>query len=277
MPAAASFRATLFVGAIATIAVAAPTHAQERPQRDAADQATRQDLTPVPVVQQRFNLVGLGLGFIPDFSGSNSYRALPLPVLRLGYKDKLFINVLQAGAWLYSSEDNTLKVGVAIEPRFGWSADDNARVAGMENRSFSFEGGPNVQWRTPLGVLTANFYQDLGGASDGQTAQITYVKALWRTQQLFVNGSAGAQWFSGGMNDYYFGVRPFEATGLRPQYTGRSSVSLQLGLNGAWRVSERGSVLFGIGVSRIGAGAADSPIVETRIQSVFYGGYGWSF
>jgi MipA family protein len=274
MPLARRLAVTL---ALAAALPAAGAFAQDRPVRDAEDQATRQDLTPVPVVKQRFNLVGLGVGFIPDFSGSNSYRALPLPVLRLGWKDKVFLNVLQAGAWFYSSEDNTLKVGVALEPRFGWSADDNQRVAGMENRSFSVEGGPNVQWRSPLGVVTANIYQDLGGASDGQTAQITYVKALWTTQTLFVNGSVGAQWFSGRMNDYYFGVRPFDATALRPQYTARSSVSLQAGLNGAWRVSERGSVLFGLNVSRIGAGASDSPIVETAIQAVVYTGYGWSF
>jgi outer membrane scaffolding protein for murein synthesis (MipA/OmpV family) len=36
-------------------------------------------------------------------------------------------------------------------------------------------------------------------------------------------------------------------------------------------------VLFGLNGSRLGDGAADSPIVETRYQSVLYLGYGWTF
>lgn len=265
-----------FLAIAVALTIVSNSRAQDRPARDPADQASRQDLTVVPVVRS-FNLVGVGVGFIPDFSGSNSYRPLPLPVLRLGWKDTLYLNVLQAGAWVWSSPDNSLKVGVALEPRFGWSADDNARVAGMQDRDFSVEGGPNVQWRSPLGVVNANVYQDLGGASKGQTAQLQYIRGLVASDRLRLNGSVGLQWFSAKMNDYYFGVRSFETTATRPQYAAGSSVSLQVGVNGAWIVSERGSILFGLGVSRIGSGASDSPIVETAIQGFAYTGYGWSF
>ena len=56
-----------------------------------------------------------------------------------------------------------------------------------------------------------------------------------------------------------------------------ASTSLQLGVNGAWSVTERGSVLFGVIASRLGNGAAASPIVETSWQAIVYTGYGWSF
>jgi outer membrane protein len=128
-----------------------------------------------------------------------------------------------------------------------------------------------------MGVFNASIAQDLGGASRGQTVQVQFIRSLIGSQSLRVNGIVGVQWFSGKMNDYYFGVRPTEATFARPTYTAGASTSLQAGVNGAWSVSARGSILFGAIASRLGSGAADSPIVETPWQAIFYTGYGWSF
>jgi outer membrane protein len=241
-----------------------------------ADEAPRQDLTAIPVARS-FNLIGIGVGLIPEFSGSNEYRAMVLPVVRLTYRDKLYWNALQAGAWLWDSDDRSIRVGLQFEPRFGWEGKSGTRVAGMQDRDFSFEGGPNVQWRTPVGVFNASIAQDLGGASSGQTVQVQFIRSLVAGQKLRVNGIVGLQWFSGRMNDYYFGVRGVEATSARPAYTASASTSVQFGVNGAWSVTERGSVLFGAIASRLGSGAADSPIVETPWQGIIYTGYGWSF
>lgn len=242
----------------------------------AEDEPPRQDLTPIPV-SRSFNLIGIGVGFIPEFSGSNEYRPMVLPVVRVAYKDKIFWNALQAGAWLWDSDDKDLRIGLAIEPRFGWEAEAGTRVAGMDKRDFSFEGGPNVQWRTGLGVINANVYQDLGGASDGQTAQLQFIRALVTSPTLRLNGSVGLQWFSASMNDYYFGVRATEATPGRARYSAGSSTNLQVGLNGSYSLTQRSSLLFGVIASRLGDGAARSPIVETRLQGLVYFGYGWSF
>ena len=236
----------------------------------------RQDLTAIPVARS-FNLIGLGVGFVPEFSGANEYRPMVLPIVRLQYRDKLYWNALQAGAWLWDSDDKSIRVGLQFEPRFGWEAKGGTRVAGMQDRDFSFEGGPNIQWRTPIGVFNASLAQDLGGASDGQTVQLQFIRSLVANRTVRVNGIAGLQWFSGRTNDYYFGVRPTEATAARPVYTAGASTSLQLGVNGAWSVTERGSVLFGVIASRLGNGAAASPIVETSWQAIVYTGYGWSF
>jgi len=242
----------------------------------AEEDPPRQDLTAIPVARS-FNLIGIGVGFIPEFSGANEYRPMVLPVVRLQYRDKLYWNALQAGAWLWDSEDKSIRVGLQFEPRFGWEAESGTRVAGMQDRNFSFEGGPAIQWRTGVGVFNASIAQDLGGASRGQTVQVQFIRSLIGSQNLRVNGIVGLQWFSGKMNDYYFGVRPTEATFARPAYTAGASTSLQAGLNGAWSVSARGSILFGAIMSRLGSSPADSPIVETPWQGIVYTGYGWSF
>jgi outer membrane protein len=244
----------------------------------AQDTPPRQDLTPVAIAHS-FNFIGFGAGVLPEFSGSQDFRPLVLPVIRASWNDKVFINALQAGVWLFDSDDKAFRFGLAIEPRFGWEAKEGTRVAGMERREFSFEAGPNLQLRTPVGVVNANWYQDISGASSGQTAQLQFIRPLTRLQgggALRLNGVAGAQWFAAKTNDYYFGVRPSEATALRPAYTAGATVNLQLGVNGLYLLG-RGSLLFGAIGNWLGNAAADSPIVETRFQPIAYVGYGINF
>jgi MipA family protein len=244
----------------------------------AADEPLRQDVTPVPVVRS-FNLVGIGAGVLPEFSGSESFRGLVLPILRASYRDKVYINALQGGIWLFDSDDKDIRVGLAVEPRFGWEAKEGTRVEGMDRREFSLEGGPNVQVRTPVGVFNVNVYQDLTGASNGQTAQLQFIRPLIRLQGsggLRLNGVLGAQWFAARTNDYYFGVRPSEVTVNRPAYTAGATTNLQLGVNGLYLLG-RGSVLFGFVGNWLGDDAAESPIVETRFQPIAYLGYGVNF
>lgn len=257
----------LIVAASIPILPLSSSHAEETP---------RQDLAAIPVARS-FNLVGIGAGLVPAFSGANEYRAMVLPLLRISYRDKLYWNVLQGGAWLWDSDDKALRIGLAVEPRFGWQGEAGTRVAGMQARDFSVEGGPALQWRTPAGVLNASVSQDLGGASNGTTAQLLWIRALVSGGALRLNGMVGAQWFSARMNHYYFSVAPIEATAGRPTYAASSSVSLQAGVNGAYRLSTHGSFLFGAIATRLGDGAAHSPITETRLQGIVYVGYGWSF
>lgn len=251
------------------------THAQADPS---GTDTPRQDLTPVPVVRS-FNLIGIGAGVFPEFSGSQDFRGLVLPIVRASYKDTVFINALQAGVWLLDSDDKTIRFGLAIEPRFGWEAKAGTRVEGMERRQFSLEAGPNLQVRTPVGVFNANLYQDITGASSGQTAQLQFVRPLTGIQgggALRLNGVIGAQWFAAKTNDYYFGVRPGEVTATRPAYSAGATTNLQLGVNGVYLLG-RGSLLFGVIGNWLGSEAADSPIVETRFQPIAYLGYGINF
>lgn len=262
-------KASRFIPTCAVLTALAPhVHAQ--------DSASRQDLTAIPVTRS-FNLVGVGVGLLPEFSGAESYRSMVLPILRADYKDRVYVNVLQAGVWLWSADDKSVRIGLAVEPRFGYKGSEGGRVQGMADRKFSIEGGPNIQWRTSVGVVYANFYQDLSGASSGQSAQLQFIRPLVTGRKLFVNGFAGINWLSGQLNDYYFGVRTNEATLARPAYTAGATTNLQLGVNGAYAITERGSILFGANVIRLGSESSNSPIAETRLQAVVYAGYAISF
>ena len=229
----------------------------------AADQSDRQTETAIP---RSGNLYGLGVGFMPKTSGSEDLRTMVLPIIQATYADRFYINALRAGVWLADSDDRRLRVGLAADARFGWKAEDGARTKGMEDRDFSVDLSPALRWQTDYGTLNAQWGFDVGGAS-----------ALIRGPGLRVNGLVGVTWNDKRANNYYYGVSPAEATASRPMYSASSGTQLQAGVNGAWPVGQRGSVLFGLMATRLGGAQADSPIVETRIQPLAYAGYGWSF
>ena len=240
----------------------------------AADRSDSQTETAIP---RHGNLYGLGVGVMPKTSGSEDLRTMVLPVIQATYADRFYINALRAGVWLVDSDDRRLRVGLAADARFGWKAEDGARTKGMQDRDFSVDLGPALRWQTDYGTLNAQWGFDVGGASKGQNVQLQFVRALVRGPGLRVNGLVGITWNDKRTNNYYYGVSPAEATASRPTYSASSGTQLQAGVNGAWPVGQRGSVLFGLMATRLGGAQAGSPIVETRIQPLAYAGYGWSF
>ncbi|MDD3354326.1 MipA/OmpV family protein [Zoogloea sp.] len=240
----------------------------------ASERIDRQTETAIP---RTGNLYGLGIGVLPATSGSDELRTMVLPVIQASFGDRFYINALRAGVWLLDSEDKRVRLGLSADARFGWEAEDGRRTKGMQDRDFAVDVGPTLRWQTDYGTLNAQWGFDATSASNGQSAQVQFVRALIRGQTLRLNGLVGVTWNNRKMNDYYFGVAPAEAAPGRPAYRAGSGTQLQAGINGAWSTGGRGSVLFGVMLNRLGGAQADSPIVETRIQPLAYAGYGWTF
>lgn len=240
----------------------------------AAETVDRQTETSIP---RTANLYGIGVGLMPKTSGSEALRAMVLPIVQANFGERFYINALRAGVWLLDSDDRRLRFGLAADARFGWDADNSERTRGMRDRDFSVEIGPALRWQTAIGTVNAHWGFDAGGASRGQSVQLQFVRALIRDSQLRLNGMVGVTWSDRRMNNYYFGVTPGEATPNRPVYTAGAGTQWQAGVNGAYAMGRDSHVLFGLTLTRLGNTTADSPIVETRIQPLIYGGYAWHF
>lgn len=244
------------------------------PATAAESQIDRQTETATPKVG---NLYGLGVGVLPQTSGSKDLRTMVLPIIQASYADRFYINALRAGVWLVDSDDRRLRIGLAADARFGWEADEGKRTKGMQDRDFSVDVGPTLRWQTDYGTVNAQWAFDAGSASKGQSAQVQFVRALIRGPGLRLNGLVGLTWNDRKMNNYYYGVAPAEAAANRPAYSAGSGTQWQAGVNGAYPVGERGSLLFGLMATRLGDAQANSPITETRFQPLAYLGYGWTF
>jgi len=234
----------------------------------------RQTETAVPRTQ---NLYGVGLGVLPETSGSDEYRAMILPIINANYADRFFINALQAGAWLIDSADRRLRLGLSAEAKFGWDASRGDRSRGMADRDFSVFVGPLLRWQTDYGTVNLQWTADASGNSEGQQVQAQFIKSLVRSPQLRLNGLLGATWNSERFNDYYYGVRANEVTATRPLYRAGAGIEWQAGINGIVPVMSEHSLLFGAFLTRLGDEQRDSPIAETRYQPLLYLGYSIPF
>jgi MipA family protein len=236
----------------------------------AKDKIDRNTETAIP---RSKNLYGVGVAVLPQTSGSDEFRAIALPIINANYGDRYYINALQAGVWLVDSDDKRLRFGLSTQARFGWDAEDGKLTRGMNDRDFSLDLGPTVRWQTDYGTFNAQWGFDVGGASNGQTVDLQYIKSVYRSSAFKLNGTLGITWNDQKLNDYYFGVGSNETAAFRPAYSAGSSTELRLGVNGAYTVKRDHYLLFGTFITRLGDEQANSPIVETRIQPFAYVGY----
>lgn len=236
----------------------------------ANDKIDRNTETAIP---RSKNIYGLGVAVLPKTSGSDEFRVLALPIINANYGDRYYINALKAGVWLVDSDNKRLRLGLSTQARFGWDADDGKLTRGMNDRDLSLDLGPSVRWQTDYGTFNAKWGFDIGGASNGQTIELQYVKSILRHGGFKINGSLGATRNNHKFNDYYFGVDANETSQFRPAYSAESSTEFSVGINGTYTVGNKSYLLFGTSVTRLGDQQADSPIVETRIQPFAYVGY----
>ncbi len=253
---------------LALLMTAGAAHAQATAEE--ANERQAQQAIPTPQ-----NFIGIGGGVLPKVPGSSGVRFMALPVVQYQYKDVAYISGLKAGAWGFVSADESLRIGLYAEPRFGYDSSDSTKTAGMADRDFAVDAGPTLRWQTEAGVLNLEYGFDITGRSKGQVAQVQFIRPLVKEMAFRLNGIVGATWQDSKMNDYYFGVRSNEAAAGRTVYTAGSGTAFSVGLSGLFAFNRTGAVFFGATVNRLSSAQSDSPIVERNYTPVVYVGYGW--
>lgn len=222
--------------------------------------------------------VGVAVISSPDYSGSASNKLSLLPVLIASYKDKYYFKVKRAGVWLYHTDDRSLKLGLAVEPRGGYGAGDGDVLSGMGGRETSLEAGVALYWRTPIGVLLeASYDTDISSTADGNSANLKVSVPFYQNQGLTLAGSAAVEWLSRNVVNYYYGVTPSEATIFRSVYSPSGTLNYTLAFISEYRFDEHWRLISGVSLRRLGDDAASSPIVTDRYQKLGYVGLGWGF
>ncbi|WP_181443496.1 MipA/OmpV family protein [Porphyrobacter sp. YT40] len=240
-----------------------------------------------PVFDETWATIGLGVGMVPSYAGSDDYIAFPLPLI-VGRVGGVGISPNGPGFVL---DLNSPKPSfaprkgprVAFGPAFRFRNDRNNRirdevVARAGTLDAALEVGGNVAVAFPnvvkpfdqlsLGVQTR---WDVLGAHGGMIVepQISYRAPVGRSFALQVQASA--EIVDDSFADYYFSVSPAQATatGL-PQFRAGGGLN-RIGtvailtwdldgkpLNGGWAITGVG------GVSRLLGDAADTPYTATR-------------
>ena len=139
----------------------------------------------------------------------------------------------------------------------GYKGSDAPILNDMQKRKGAFWLGPAVTWDTEFGTLSADF---LTAGDKGQKADMEFGKSFG-FGEFSIKPHIGAQWLSDKNVDYYYGVMPSEARPGREQYSGQSTYNMSVGTRFDYRFTSHQSISLDVGVTRLGDGITDSPLV----------------
>lgn len=220
--------------------------------------------------------LGVGPVVFPRYAGGSATEVLPLPLPSIVYDDTLFVDMKRAGGYVWANEDHTLGLALAGEIRWGWRARDAQRLAGMMKRRSSIEGGPSLEWDGGGIEAAVTYKHDLTGAARGSALRVSVGKDLIDTHGFKLAALIAAERLDARTNQYYFGVRPVEATAMRPSYQPSAGTDAIVGIDASYALDSRHLVVFGGSITRLNASAAHSPIVAKRDAAWGWIGYAWT-
>jgi len=219
--------------------------------------------------------LGIGAGWQrPAYAGfDNKTRVLPL----ISFENE-YVRVLGLGADL--KLPSLGPVSFALRARYalgdGYEADDSPVLNGMAERKPSFWLGGAVQWRTEYAKLSFDVAGDASSHSKGTEVRFG-VEHDFRAGRFMFTPRAVAVWRDAKAIDYYYGVRPEEATATRPAYEGTATTNAELGLRTFYGISPRDGVFLDVSATALGSGIKDSPLVDRRTLPAVRLGYLYRF
>jgi outer membrane scaffolding protein for murein synthesis (MipA/OmpV family) len=158
----------------------------------------------------------------------------------------------------------------------GYESDDAPILNGMEERKPSFWLGGAVQWRTEYAKLSAEVSGDASSHSKGTEARLG-VEHDFRFGRFMFTPRVAAVWRDAKYVDYYYGVRPEEATAFRPAYEGRGTTNAEVGLRTFYGISQHDGAFLDVSATALGSSIKDSPLVDRRILPAVRLGYLYRF
>ena len=220
-----------------------------------------------------------GLGVVTHFErsayqgGGNRYDVLPLYLYE---GERFFLHANRGGIKL--KQDGAHRFDLFVEQRFeGFPADRLPdSLAGMANRDSGIDLGLSWRYRQPWGTVQAELLHDIGGFSRGSEARLGYTYD-WRSGPWSLRPSLGLALRDARLNNYYYGVRPGEATPGRAAYSPGTGLNTTLGLYGSYDLSQRWRLLAGMSATLLDRDVKDSPIVQKRVLPGVYVGAAYDF
>lgn len=241
--------------------------------------AEAKDLPPILAATMPEATGGAGVGLATRFENS-PYRGggtrndlVPIYV----YEGKrVFLEAYRVGLKLNETPDS--RVDVFVGYRFEGFPYDRipASLAGMASRGEGVDLGLGYQSRQPWGTLFGEVLHDAASGSSGSEVRLGY-RYDWAIGKLQLQPQLAFAARDARLNNFYYGVRPSEATVTRPAYEPGSGVNVELGLSATYRLSERWRLLGGVSTKRWSSGVRASPIVEDRSQLAAQLGLAYDF
>ncbi|PAJ86083.1 MipA/OmpV family protein [Burkholderia ubonensis] len=216
--------------------------------------------------------LGVGLGVVASPYKQYGTKVSPIPMINFDNKwVRLFGTSVEIKVAQWSGVAFGLRAQYSIFD--GYKASDSSVLEGMQKRSGAFWYGPAVEWRTVFGTLSGEY---LVSGNKGQQAKIGF-GTPFSFGSVSVEPHVDVQWLSGKYVNYYYGVRSEESRPGRAEYGGTSTINMSIGSRFAYSIDKHQSINLDVGVTRLGSGITDSPLVGRRFVPQAMAGYVYQF
>ncbi len=216
--------------------------------------------------------LGAGAGYAPAYEGSDKYKALPVPVVSVDYKDGLFFANTGDGIGSYPLQGKNYKLGAAIGYSIGRDeSDDRKNLNGMGD----VDGSATAQL---LGEYTLGVVQVTGTLSTalsgdyGTTAKVSAGSRYPLGDTIMLSGSVGTTWADSEHMGNYFGVSGVQSTrsGYRRHDAESGFKSVGFTLGATYSITDRWNTTLAFTGDQLLGDAADSPVVKDEfVPAVF--------
>jgi len=143
----------------------------------------------------------------------------------------------------------------------------------LPRRQFSWSAGVELLSSHRWGELQAQLLKDVSGRHHGEAALLSYGYP-WSDGSSTVALTAGMEWRSTRLVEYYYGVRPDEAFPGRPTYQGGSTINPFLRLSVSHDLTPNWRLMAVAEQEQLGAGIRNSPVINRNvINTLFLGLY----
>jgi outer membrane protein len=154
----------------------------------------------------------------------------------------------------------------------GYDADDSAYLAGMADRDDSVWVGAAAVWKPSFAEVSAEYLTDAMDNSKGSRFRVEMERRFAAGRFGFTPRLA-VDWLDEKYVSYYYGVRPEEASPLRPAYQGKATTNLEVGLRLDYSPGARHTFFVDASAGKLGGAIKDSPLIGKSEQVRVTAGY----
>ena len=154
--------------------------------------------------------------------------------------------------------------------------DAPVNLAGMRLRQTTTDAGISYSRRASWGTIRGEYVHDALNITQGDEFRLGY-SYDWHSGPWHLQPGITVKRRSADLNNYYYGVRPDEATSTRPAYMPGAGTDIWLGIYGMYQFTSGWRLLGGLGYTLVDSAVRDSPIVVDSNRPTLYLGAAYDF
>ncbi len=227
--------------------------------------------------------LGVGLAYIPEYSGAKNSRLVPLPIFERSFSNGAFISSTR-GIGFQTAQDH-LQLSAALS--YGGTRDDHKRnifsgsddLKGMGDIKGALQAVLNASYRFDAISVSLATTQNLTERGHGNTYTLGSSLQLLTTASDQVGLSVSAEYGDRKHVQTYYGVTPRQTlySGYSTYLTKAGFTSVGAAVNWRHVIDKQWSVLTLAGVKTLTGDAADSPLTKRRSAPMLMTGLIYTF